>query len=115
MVLKSAKRGRQRTWAHTQWRLGHSCDLGATVPGSCSLASDDPINLISKFMEFLLSVSFCSCVVLDFGLMHFNNFKSGAQNTTRNHNSGLTEDFGAPGCAPTWFSDLGAPAVAPKV
>ena len=46
---------------------------------------------------------FCSDVVLRSGLMYFNNFKFGARNTTRIHNSGLTEDLGAPMCVPKWF------------
>ena len=35
-MSKSAERDGRRTWAHTQWRLGHSGDLGAsTVAPKC--------------------------------------------------------------------------------
>ena len=83
MVLKSAKRGRQRSWAHTQWRLGHSSDLGAhTVEPKyqvlCGLTSDNGIHLISGRGGVLLRAGFGSDVVLGFRLMYFNNFKFGA-------------------------------------
>ena len=62
------KRGSQKSWAHTQWRLGHSSDLGAMVAVPSGLASDDGIDLISEFRGVLINVSLCSDVVLDTGL-----------------------------------------------
>ena len=50
IMSKSAERDRQRTWAHTQWHLGHSGDLGArSVAPKCLVlhgwASGDDIDV----------------------------------------------------------------------
>ena len=69
--------------------------------------ASDGIDLVSGFRGVSLRVGLCSDVALGSELMYFNNFKSGARNTTRIHNSGLTEDLGATVCAPKWFCALG--------
>ena len=86
-ILKSVKWDWERTWAHTQWCLGHSCELGAQTVAPkyqalCGLTNDDGIDLIlgCRGEDWCKSLNWCCFRFwVDFNLR----INSRIRNTTR--------------------------------